>query len=357
MEKSITQRTMSADSVFGRRFMDSKSLYLYRFNKLPSIHLIRWINGEKAYAAFKEKYASIIESEHQYRFYDRKRKNYEFDETILLLKGDRIVEFNEGYCEILHDGSDTDFVLECTELVRQFKERQKKKPLEINLIISAGNGFELKSMEIKRTKLDLDLLYNDDFKEVDEIISRRIGKKKDKGIVLLHGLPGTGKTTYLRYLIGRIRKRVLFLSPNVAGNMMNPEFIDLLIDNPNTVLIIEDAENIIRDRSLSDGSAVSNLLNISDGLMADFLNVQLICTFNSPLTMVDKALMRKGRLIAKYEFGRLDVVKAQRLSEHLGFQHKIEKPMTVAEICNQNEKEFKIKEIHTIGFKSRMLEN
>ena len=180
---------------------------------------------------------------------------------------------------------------------------------------------------------------------------KNLKQKNDKGIVLLHGLPGTGKTTYLRYLIGKIKKRVLFLSPNVAGNLMNPDFIDLLIDNPNTILIIEDAENILMDRNFSNYSSVSNLLNISDGLLADFLNVQLICTFNSSLTMVDNALMRKGRLIAKYEFGKLSIVKSQRLSDYFGFKNIITKPMTVAEISNQNEKEFKTKKIQVLGFR------
>ena len=138
---------------------------------------------------------------------------------------------------------------------------------------------------------------------------------------------------------------------------MNPDFIDLLIDNPNTILIIEDAENIIMDRRLSGGSAVSNLLNISDGLLADFLNVQLICTFNSPLTMVDSALMRKGRLIAKYEFGKLSAGKAQRLSDHLKFNRMIDRPMTLAEITNQNESEFETKQVEVIGFRRTVLEN
>ncbi|MBO9682437.1 MAG: AAA family ATPase, partial [Flavisolibacter sp.] len=166
-----------------------------------------------------------------------------------------------------------------------------------------------------------------------------------------------GKTTYLRYLVGRLKKRVLFLSPNVAGNLMDPDFIDLLIDNPNTVVIIEDAENIIMDRRTSGSSSVSNLLNISDGLLADFLNVQLICTFNSSLTLVDNALMRKGRLIAKYEFGKLSVDKAQRLSNHLGFKKNIDKPMTLAEISNQNDKTFESKQVEIIGFKRTVLEN
>jgi SpoVK/Ycf46/Vps4 family AAA+-type ATPase len=213
-------------------------------------------------------------------------------------------------------------------------------------------------MEIKKTRLDLNLFYENDFIEVDEMIQKRLKQKNDKGIVLLHGLPGTGKTTYLRYLIGKIKKRVLFLSPNVAANLMNPDFIDLLIDNPNTVLIIEDAENILMDRNLSNDSSVSNLLNISDGLLADFLNVQLICTFNSPLTMVDDALMRKGRLISKYEFRKLSIDKSQKLSDYFGYRNIVRKPMTVAEISNQKEKEFEIKQVKVFGFRREvMMEN
>jgi ATP-dependent 26S proteasome regulatory subunit len=168
---------------------------------------------------------------------------------------------------------------------------------------------------------------------------------------LLHGLPGTGKTTYLRYLISKIKKRVLFVSPNVAADITSPDFIDLLVSNPNSVLIIEDAENVIMDRKINGSASVSNLLNISDGLLADFLNVQLICTFNNSLTLVDSALMRKGRLIAKYEFGKLGLEKSQRLSDHLGFNNNITRPMTIAEIANPNEKETVVERKEVFGFR------
>jgi hypothetical protein len=109
------------------------------------------------------------------------------------------------------------------------------------------------------------------------------------------------------------------------------------------------------DRRSNANSSVSNLLNISDGLLADFLNVQLICTFNNSLTLVDSALMRKGRLIAKYEFGKLSVRKAQRLSDRLGFRSLITKPMTIAEITNPDEKEYKTERAEAIGFRRREL--
>lgn len=75
---------------------------------------------------------------------------------------------------------------------------------------------------------------------------------------------------------------------------MSPDFVDLLIDNPNSVVVIEDAENVINDRKISSDSSVSNLLNLSDGLLSDFLNVQIICTFNHPLSLVDAALIAQG---------------------------------------------------------------
>jgi hypothetical protein len=316
------------------------------------------INGEKAYRAFKEKFTSLIQSEHQFRCFDKKRKQYEFDETIIIMNNDCMVEFDDGYCELLHDGKNETFVTAFTALMSRFKIRERRKPLEINLIVSGNYGLDLRSMEIRRTKLDLNLYYEDEFRQVDEVIQQRLRRKEDKGIVLLHGLPGTGKTTYLRYLIGRIKKRVLFMSPNIAHNLMNPEFIELLVDNPNTVVIIEDAENIIMDRRATGGSSVSNLLNISDGLLADFLNVQLICTFNNSLTLVDSALMRKGRLIAKYEFGKLSVQKAQALSNHFGHDTVITKPMTIAEVANQHEAEQPVHHVEITGFHKReIIEN
>ena len=350
-DSSVNQKIINANNVFDDRFLETKTLYLYLFNALPCLNFVNNIDGEKAFAVFREKYQSLIGHVHQYRWYKRKTKKYQFDKTVIIMNNNCLVEFDDDYCEILHDGKQDVFVQELTDLVNQFKEKQRRQPLEINLIVRNGRGLDLKAMEIKRTKLDLGLFYEDDFAATDEVIRKRLNTNKDKGIVLLHGLPGTGKTTYLRYLIGKIKKRVLFLSPTVADNLMNPEFVELLIDNPNTVLIIEDAENIIMDRRYNSGSSVSNLLNISDGLLADFLNVQLICTFNNSLTMVDSALMRKGRLIAKYEFGKLGIEKSQKLSNHFGFKSEVIKPMTIAEIANPHEKETVTEKIEVFGFR------
>ncbi len=357
MEHSNEQKVINANSIFDNGYLCGKSLYLYCFGQIPSAHYINNIDGEKAFEAIKKAFAHLIKSVHGYRYYEPKKRRYVFDETFMILQNGCLIEFDTFYCQVYHNGEQDDFIMACTELMKQFKEKQRRQPLEINLISRARNGLELKQLEVKRTTLDLDLFYEDDFKTVNEIICKRLSKDKDKGIVLLHGLPGTGKTTYLRYLIGKIKKRVLFVSPNVAGDITSPDFIQLLVSNPNSVLIIEDAESIIMDRKLNSNSSVSNLLNILDGLLADFLNVQLICTFNNSLTMVDNALLRKGRLIAKYEFGKLGIEKSQRLSNHLGFTDIIDKPMTIAEIANPDEKEVAEQRVQVMGFRREVLMN
>ena len=62
--------------------------------------------------------------------------------------------------------------------------------------------------------------------------------------------------------------------------------------------------------------------------------------------------MRKGRLIAKYEFKELELNKAQALSNKLSFKTIINKPMTLTDIYNQEDMSFTDKnEREMIGFR------
>jgi ATPase family associated with various cellular activities (AAA) len=334
-------------------YVKAPALYLQLFGELANTLYINCIDGEKACKQFMEVHKHLIVNTYCHSWYCFKKKKYIFDNTILVLNNNCIIDFEEDSINILHYGhyNVQQFLKNVTSICAKNKERKRKQPLEINLIVNSIAGLELKSMEIKATKLDINLFYENDFAEIDQTIRTRLNKKEDKGVVLLHGLPGTGKTTYLRYLIGKIKKRILFISPSVASNLMNPDLIQLLIDNPNTVLVIEDAENIIMDRKYGSNGGVSNLLNISDGLLADFLNVQIICTFNSALSMVDEALLRKGRLIARYEFGKLSVPKANALATHLKLNANITEPQTLAAITNPSCTNFDLPKRNTIGFK------
>jgi hypothetical protein len=353
----MLHRSRRGANFFEHHYIESKALYYHLFRKVPCVTYTDSIDISKAYKYIDKYYRHDVVNLYQTCYLNREKGIQEFNKTLFVLKDDLMIELQPNFARILYPSHRYRYVDTLLKKISEFKLPEKVAGFEISIITLNVNGLELKRLPVNPTHLDIGLYYNDDFKEVDAVIRSRLNQENDKGIVLLHGLPGTGKTTYLRYLIGDISKRVLFVAPSVAGNLMNPEFIDLLIDNPNAVLVIEDAENIIMDRKYNNNSSVSNLLNLSDGLLSDCLNVQIICTFNNSLSLIDSALMRKGRLIACYEFGKLSVKKAQLLSDHLGFKQQIVKPMTLAEVANPDEKDYAYKQVNPIGFKKEIVEN
>ena len=197
---------------------------------------------------------------------------------------------------------------------------------------------------------NFDLSYNDDFFPIHDVIVNQL-KVGRKGIIMLHGTPGSGKTTYIRYLMHQVTKKFLILSSDYAHALCNKEFIKFLLNYRNTVLIIEDAESAIQSRTGNNQSATANLLNLTDGLLSDALGIQVIVTFNNDITKIDSALMRKGRMIARYEFGKLEKQKAQKLSDYLGIENKITEATILADIYNKSDINFSERPINQIGFK------
>ncbi|HUZ58386.1 MAG TPA: AAA family ATPase [Hanamia sp.] len=348
-------KSKNMDQLFDQYFIEAKVFYMKLFKVVPCVAYIGNVDTKKIFDLIQEGKYGKVKDVYQRIYHDWEDDKIYFSKTIFVIENKLMAKLDDDWLEIYFSTKDYPMANNMLKEFKMLKAHEKEKDYEINIISLSGQQLDLKTLAIKPTHLDINLYYNDDFKIIDALIRERLTKENDKGIVLLHGLPGTGKTTYLRYLIGNLKKKVMFVSPSVAGNLMNPEFMNLLLDNPNAVLVIEDAENIIMDRKYSIHSSVSNLLNISDGLLSDCLNVQIICTFNSNIGLVDNALLRKGRLIARYEFEKLSIEKATALSNHLGLKNVVKSPMTLAEITNPEDNYQEPTKTNVIGFRREML--
>jgi len=174
-----------------------------------------------------------------------------------------------------------------------------------------------------------DLYYGDKF-PYDKMLNF-VTLDDTENLLLLHGLPGTGKSNFIKNLITKCKYDVIYIPPSMVSVISQPSFISFMLDNQGSVLLIEDAEEIL---SVDRNSGTQNILGITDGFLKDSMKMKVICTFNCELTKIDPALLRKGRLFMEYKFDKLSISECQRLADHCNLDIEVDNEMTLAELFN-----------------------
>jgi hypothetical protein len=244
------------------------------------------------------------------------------------------------------------------ELINQLKSlsyKNKSDGNKIHLICNDPDiGMYTKEFSISSSEydFDLDLHYGDGMSDFHEKQVRRL-VTGSKGIILLYGDPGTGKTFYIKRLcsdLSKANKKILYLPSNMVDQIGTPNFNNFLIewvddnsDGPkkSVLIIIEDGERILlkRENNPYGADGVSNILNSTDGIMNDFLNIQVLATFNTDLKNIDEAILRKKRSLGIREFKKLEVEEAQKLIDSLKIDYRATDKMSLADIYSLFEEE------------------
>lgn len=257
--------------------------------------------------------------------------------------------------EILYDKKInyiSEILKECTDVFKPYEYREKTK-IGFNLFMNNGGPY-LHFNEIPdKYVISIEDNYNDNFVKENEFIINSL-KEGGTSLCLFHGDPGCGKTHYIRYLIAELckeKKKVIYFPNEHIHFLSDPSFLHFFKDHKKSIIIIEDAEEILTSRELTlSNRGISNLLNLTDGLMGDFLELKFVCTFNTAIDKIDKALLRKGRITTNYKFEKLSVEKSNKLLEKLGKEFVTESEMTLAEIYNLEQKDNSERKERRIGF-------
>ena len=222
----------------------------------------------------------------------------------------------------------------------------------IQLVRSDMGHLDTEEYDLNIPEFDLELNYGKGFIAINDLILRRLNTPGDKGIIVLYGDHGTGKTTYIKSLTKQIpEKDILFIPPSMAEMLSEPSIIPFLMDHRNSILIIEDAEKVIGNRKGNASSAgVSNILNLTDGILGDCLNIQVIATCNIPKEQIDPALLRKGRLICEHRFDKLSIEETNILLKHLNKDIISNEGLSLADIYNIEIEMYRSAEPKRIGF-------
>lgn len=332
-------------------FISANRFYYSFFSAIPNVKELDYLDGTKVRRWITKEWTGNILYSYIHKEYIRKKKEFFYSEALFVLENRMVLVLRRTSVFVYYDPV---FENESTKILLQFLPFTKKNKItqEISMVVNGMSGLTTTNIKIKKPVLDISKNYNEELSTNHKTILDFLKSKEKSGLHLFYGTPGTGKSTYIRYLLRSIRKKVIFLPPGLASGLDSPSFTSLIIENPNSVFVVEDAEELLVSRNGTRNSSLSMILNLTDGLLGECLGIQIIATFNTDLKNIDKALLRKGRLLTMYEFGKLSIEKSKSLLHSLGeYKYMVTQPMTLAEIYNIKEENFEIKNQRTpIGF-------
>ena len=239
---------------------------------------------------------------------------------------------------------------EAERLVAKFNEAYSKPPAPTGgsfCLITVGRDISIETVTLGAETIlsneTLSLHYGNEGHEWHQNFTQNLCAR-NHGLAILEGAPGTGKTSYLRHLMGVLKDshRFYFIPPSTIDVLSNPSFTSFWANQRSRhtdrkfVVILEDADAALMTRGTDNRDKVSSILNLSDGMLADFLRLQIICTINCRSTDIDQALLRPGRLLSHRVFGRLNHAQASRLAESLGRNLPATQDYSLAEVFAGN---------------------
>lgn len=197
-----------------------------------------------------------------------------------------------------------------------------------------NNQFGLTSETLEQKECPIELNYGKEFIKTNENIIKLL-TETNSGIIVLDGHQGTGKTAYIKYIINQLSKHkdIIYVPRFLLTEMANPDFISFLRDQRESIIILEDADEILLNREDNLNTIIAtNILSMTNGLLNDQLKIQIIATFNSERKYIDKKLLKEGKIIEDWTFKLLTPEQANLLASSLGFDGSYDKNISLADV-------------------------
>ncbi len=186
--------------------------------------------------------------------------------------------------------------------------------------------------------------YTADAVEGYNFIVENLSNEKPYGrLSIIEGAPGTGKTYLLRGILQEVLDAVFILvSSDTVESLAGPNMLPVLLKarglagpGKPLVLVIEDADRCLKAREEGqETAAISALLNLSDGILGQTLDLRILTTTNLSEDQIDPALKRPGRLSKHVMVGPLPKEQAEEVYTHLFGPNNVafDGPHTLAQI-------------------------
>jgi hypothetical protein len=279
-------------------------------------------------------------------------ESWEGERKTLILRHDTdlisMVELVDGWAEIFTAGNDAEAVERTSAaVVEQIDTGEETAMVPITFWAADPDKRPIPYMRRLETPQWAELSGNYDG-NVAERMGRLFALKScpNARLILWHGQPGTGKTHALRALLREWQSwcdaafitdaerfvggapTYLFQVARFCGGRPGAH-----ASKRSKLIILEDAGELMTTEARAMiGQGLSRLLNFTDGLLGQGLNIMVLITTNEPLSAMHPAVVRPGRCLSEIEFGPLSVEAANRWLRAQGSNVTVAKPTPLAEL-------------------------
>lgn len=229
------------------------------------------------------------------------------------------------------------------KIISDFKplfEKRSERPGRVHLLEASQEGIHLVDLG-KGGAPFLPENYETSVAEDFEFMKTQLTAKEPNGrLFILDGPPGTGKTYFVRGLLNDVVGAVFLLIPSKQiGSLTDPGFMPAIRrlheqEEAPIILILEDADEALLPREISNMSVISDLLNFADGIVGSIIDVRILATTNAKNVQIEPALKRKRRLGRATHIGKLSTERASAIYKRItGEDRKIaNNKFTLAEV-------------------------
>jgi DNA replication protein DnaC len=209
---------------------------------------------------------------------------------------------------------------------------------KFNILTSTIDGLQIEPIDIKYKYDDIEFYYNDDVLKNAKKMVKSI-KSTEKGLNVIYGERGVGKTHLLAYITSLINKICIFIPSNMIDTINTVEFKNIIKRHKNSVIIIDDCEIFFSNTYTKSNLFTNNLLQMVDGISSDIDNTHIITILNTNhIKNIDPILLECNNLNQIIEVNRLNNDTVDSLCKHISKKNKFKKPRLIDVLKNNEEK-------------------
>jgi hypothetical protein len=207
-----------------------------------------------------------------------------------------------------------DYVDLLNECLIDFQEDTGNK---INAMVLSPSGLEIETVGITDYDSEnIETYYSGKtFKAMEKAVKRIKGSKR--GMTILYGPRGTGKTTSINYIADGLDRIVIFIPNNMIEHTINnPDFRKFLKRFDQPIIVIDDCELALNEIYNKSNVTTTNLVQMVDGFLAGTTDVSIVAIFNTDSEDdIDHNLLDCNSLLDVVEFTELSTAECNDLSK------------------------------------------